>query len=378
MIRALTTLVLVVAIALSCPAQGGVVEPSPLAFESFDYLPNPTSGIGAETGGHGWLVPWWSGTLNTATQVLIPGFDAVGGKVRTQDPNVGSYRVVDAASWPNQAVNVIFGDDGTTVWLSFMMQRVPGSDDQWGGVSLFEQFIGEKLFVGSPYQTNELGIRTYGPTGAAYTIPGTTPDALTTIVVRIDFMTGSERVRMWTNPGVPFPDFVAPIDVMADDFVWNEVRIASGSPNTMTGYEFDAVKLDLAPGQLAGSATNMSASTGGLYTLTLDVGVTFANLPYLIGGSSTATFPGIPYGPYTIPLVWDSYTDFTLMFGNNGFPYSNFSSNLDVNGFATATITLPPGLFALVGQTFHHGAVIHDGTGTLLRVTNPVPVTIDP
>ncbi|HIE71571.1 MAG TPA: hypothetical protein EYP98_16155 [Planctomycetes bacterium] len=54
-----------------------------------------------------------------------------------------------------------FGADGAIFWLSFTTKRVQGGDDTWGGFSLFAHFGsngGEKLFIGAPFQFNEIGI----------------------------------------------------------------------------------------------------------------------------------------------------------------------------------------------------------------------------
>ena len=360
-------------VALHASAQ--VSPPALLAYESFDYLPG--TAVGTQTGGQGWLVPWWSGTLNSATTTVYPGFDALGGKLRTLDPNVGSYRVVDAAPWVTQAPNQLFGGDDTTVWVTVTMQRVPGSDDQWGGLSLFEQFLGERLFIGSPYQSGELGVITYGATAASITVPGTTPDALTTLVCRIDFMTGMDRIRLWLDPGVPHPDTPAAVDVMVSSFTWNEVRLQSGAPNTSTGYDFDGVTLEISPGPLTSAVSTVSAATGAGYVLNLDAGIPLAGMGYLLGGSATGYWPGTFYQGFTIPLIFDSYTDFSLTFGG-GWPYSGFSGSLDVNGVTSASISIPPGLVSLVGTTYYHAGVVHDGAGNILRVTNAVPLTITP
>ena len=351
-----------------------------LASDSFQYPVGPLNGNNGSTG---WLDQWYSGAN---ADVTTPGFDPLGEKVTTILPDGGCYRTLDAANWGSQAqvMNGMFGVDGTTLWVRFELARVAGGDDLYGGLSLVTRFGPEHLFIGSPWMTNELGIDDHaGGTGVS-TIAGTTPDLQTGFVVRIDFMPGMERLQLWLNPSQAYPNATPALDVMIGDFLFDEIRLQSGTggqASLVPGYEFDAILLEIDGGEFTGDLTAISATTGG--TLTMNQQLTnpaLAGNPFLILGSLTGTAPGIPLGGgITLPLVIDSYTIFSVENTNQPPIFGNTLGVLDGMAAATSTFTLPPGIAGpAVGLSLHHASLILDPSLAPAYATNPISVRIDP
>ncbi len=265
-------------LAAAAPAQKDV-----LATESFDAAPGP---LGFTTGsGTGWANDWWSGASGFDALITTPGFDAVGNKATTNANDGGSYRLIDLSSAGPILDQGVLGKDGTTIWVRFIMERDPTSDDLYGGLSLSWQFVGEQLFLGSPYNTFELGLER--PGSAAVTVPGTTPDLIQTLVYQVDFLPGDERVRMWIDPANNYPTVIPPdLDVMVPDLRFNEIRIQSGQGN-MVGYNFDGIEIASDPFRPLLSVSN--AVAGSLATI--DVTNTTPGATVMIGYSLTGGGP---------------------------------------------------------------------------------------
>ena len=124
-----------------------------------------------------------------------------------------------------------------------------------------------------------------------------------------------------------------------------------------------------APG-LTTDTDTISIASGGKQVMRLTSGVNFGNLPYLVLGSATGTSPGLPLDGFTLPLVLDGYTDYTLLAPNTA-PLKNTFGNLDAQGFAQAEFEIPSGLSAnFVGIQLHHAYIVLELTPTLLAVVD--------
>jgi len=350
-----------------------------VSYESFDYAVGP---LGGNTGGIGWADQWYTG----AAVVTSPGFDLVGNKATTNVSDQGSYRTMNTVSWnyPSQIFNNRFGTDGSTMWIKFTTRRIAGGDDHYGGLSLNEQFVGEKIFLGSPWMSGQWGMQDQVSGGPVSTIGGSNIDQVTRFVCRIDFMPGQERVRIWLNPAEEYPYAAAAIDTTVGDFLWNEIRLQSGNGGqggSATGYDFDDLRIEIKAGELQGDNDVISASGGGTQTLTQSMGGSFPNHNFLIGGSLTGTSPGIPASiSVTVPLIFDVYTQFTVDFANVAPFFMNTLGSLDGNGEATSMITLPagnpPSLAGL--QLWHTSVIVDPVTAQIVYATNVVPLLIVP
>ena len=370
-----------------------------LAADSFDYPAGMD--LGGLSGGQGFLVPWYAGQAGMDATITAPGFDAVGNKATTVPQMVGpfeikaeNYRRLDLTGFdlitdPDDGPSgAVFGKDGAIIWVTFVMQRIPGGDDTFGGLSLFTHFGsngGEKLFMGSPFQFFDLGIDDQA--GCVFTVPGTSVDQLTRLVYRLDFLPGDERVRMWVDPMVDHPVTAPDLDVTVPDFRFNEIRIGSGDGGTvgsMGGYEFDDIRIEcqdcLPPPvqNFTGNPAQISVVNGGSQALALDATVANAGLPYVIVGSASGTTPGLLLDGLNLPVNVDLYTFVTLDNANTAV-FQNTVGVLDAAGQAAAAIAVPPGSDpALIGLQLNHAYAVLQLTPTLLQVVfTSDPVSLD-
>jgi len=213
--------------------------PVTVAFESFDYA---TGGLGGLGGGTGWFNTWWSGNNADDAIVNSGSLDSIGNKGTTNWEHAGSYRVPESGPHTDIAPDGRFGSGDGVMWISFRAQRA-GTDD-YGGFSLNEQFVGEKLFIGSPWQTYEWGMED-PTTGTRAMISGSSVDTVTHVVVRLTFTSAGETAEMWLDPGTSHPTSPAGAVLLLGDFAWNEIRLQSGGNNGgTTAYDFDEILIE--------------------------------------------------------------------------------------------------------------------------------------
>jgi hypothetical protein len=129
---------------------------------------------------------------------------------------------------------------------------------------------------------------------------------------------------------------------------------------------------------LVGDLFTLRHAVGGVQTLTLDFGPTFAGREFRVLGSLTGTDPGIASAAGTIPLVPDTYFWSTRRPGGNGH-LVRASGTLDAQGRATASFTLAPGSQRFpVGTILNHAAVALDASGTQpAAVSRAVPLVVN-
>ncbi|MEZ6015110.1 MAG: hypothetical protein R3F49_08355 [Planctomycetota bacterium] len=262
----------------------------PIAEELFDYNPRPMD-LHTLGGGVGFSNNWY--VQNNSDQQVVdntlvtPTFglaDPGTGFLQQTVNNGACYRVVDANIHPDvtDAPNgvQVFGSDGATIWISYTAVRYTGptaTTEHYGGLRLFEQGCCEQLFLGSPWMTGGWGIDDEGPNGApATTVPGSDNLVETQLVYRIDHMPGDERLRMWLNPVVPYPNTPADLDVMVHNFRWQEVSFQSGG-NEGALFYFDNLKIEKGipsnPGMnyCGPAAANSTGNAGRILAIGSDV-----------------------------------------------------------------------------------------------------------
>jgi hypothetical protein len=371
-----------------------------ISFESFDLTPgNPIGNTGSGTG---WLNPWYAGINNQNSLVFAPSLDAIGNVAFTNASltDGGSFRRISMAGFENitdpvfgVANGPFLGKDDTTLWLSFWSHRTAFGDDAYGGVSFFifldPNGVGEYLFFGSPFLFDDWGIDTTlsGAGVGAFTAGVGGVDIPTNLVYRIDFASGDERVRMWVNPPVEHPSSTADIDVMVPNFRFNEIRFQSGTGGgafggTVPGWFFDGIELECQdcdlPSDLIGTPNTLPVLFGGAQNLALNPGPAFAGDFYFLLGSLSGTAPGFPVDSFLLPLNFDQYFLSTL--NANQPPLANSFGMLDGSGQATATFSIPPGLFVLANATVNHAYAVIDLAPfpVIVHVSDPAPCTFLP
>lgn len=265
-----------------------------IVYDSFEYAPGPIGGL---DGGKGWTGTWWSGAAGDGGIVETPGLDGLGGMLTSNIEHEGSYRVIDMVPLGPITDGGTLGKDGTTLWISFTLQRAAGGDDFYGGIVLNWQFVEEALFIGSPWGGPELGIEKPWVTGPTI-IAGTDCDLENTIVTRIDFLAGDDRVQVWANPGTDFPTTVADIDQLMPDIHFNEIKFSSGS-GLITGFHFDDFAIDTPAFGPSLAVNNLVAGgTADLVVSNTAPGATCVIAYSLAGAGPTNT----PYGMADLSL----------------------------------------------------------------------------
>ena len=135
---------------------------------------------------------------------------------------------------------------------------------------------------------------------------------------------------------------------------------------------------------LVADTYELSVATGGTQTFSLQAPATVTSPSfYILLGSLSGTTPGVPVGPYVVPLNADSYLARTFITPNSLYLANSMGVMTPApggGGKATASLTLPPGLSpALVGKTVHHSFVyVETQTGTVNFVSNAVPLALLP
>lgn len=129
-------------------------------------------------------------------------------------------------------------------------------------------------------------------------------------------------------------------------------------------------------GSLTGLPNRVSQSIGGTYSLFLNAGAGNATNTYVVAGGVSGTFPGLPIGPFVLPLNFDFYTQFTLDNANVGIFVDTFGL-LDADGRRKAQILVPP-LPGLAGLVFNHAYAVLDGSQQLVFVSEPASLLLTP
>lgn len=222
-----------------------------LSHEPFDYpVTNRVQGL---AGGSGWLTAW---TGNNAIREGSPAPDRVASSAHSLQA-VGS----GTASFRSFATNGLdtlltpqrkFGRDGTTLWLSFVMQRDNRpAGNRYLGLSLFEDGS-ERLFIGSPFNAEVWGFEVTAVASATRTTIPITNGVPVLLVLKLQFGTQGTRdtYSFYVNPSAgaepPTPDAQT-----TGNFNFNRLRITGGE-GAIRGV-FDEIRLgetfaDVVPG----------------------------------------------------------------------------------------------------------------------------------
>ena len=340
------------ALGASVLASAASAQFNTIARESFDYADG--SAIDQANGDLGWFQQWFAGCCfggSSAGFVTSPGFDAVGHKLTMTANNEGAFRGPHTGTYKNSISTTLnYGDDGSTIWVSFTTSRTPGADNRYGGLSLHTSFVGEKLFLGAPFDAFEWGV------GGGATVAGSNIDTPSRLVYRIDYQPGDERLRMWLNPSVPHPVSTPDIDQTVGDHTWNEIRLQGGEGPSFNSWEFDDILIEAegADPNLEVNTNALSASIGGTQTMIQALGDSHAGSLYIVLGTTSGTSPGFPFGSSVIPLNIDAYFNLTLNNPNSALMPKSFGT-LDAIGWAFVDFNLPAGSSAsLVGLGLDH------------------------
>lgn len=189
------------------PAQAAV-----LAYEGFDYPADDT--IVGKTGGTGWGSNAWTTTGGDGPDVVVSG-SLVSTNVTYNSASTGNHGqvgpgrrvarfldtsvggVFDSVGFLNGAGDI--GVDGTTLYLSFMIQETVGNADGYYELVFNRNDLGDGGRIGG-IGDDQAGANINLRTGGTHTsiIPRDTGVHL--FVVKFDFLSGNDRVSVYADP----------------------------------------------------------------------------------------------------------------------------------------------------------------------------------
>jgi hypothetical protein len=158
----------------------------------------------------------------------------------------------------------------------------------------------------------------------------------------------------------------------------SQVKLRVRMDNSGTDY-FDVSNSALSILSFGGDATSVSLLAGGSQNMTLGTSAAHSGMLYMILGSATGTSPGVPVGSLVLPLVADSYLQFTLL--NPNTLIAGSLGFLDGNGQASAVLAMPPGLDpGLAGVTLNHAYAVVDlgGSFQVVHTSNADSLALTP
>jgi hypothetical protein len=147
--------------------------------------------------------------------------------------------------------------------------------------------------------------------------------------------------------------------------------------DTRDSYIFDYDTFFSFSGTLVGNKYKISAGSGGTCRFTLTAGPENAYRTFLVLGSVTGTKPGIPLpgGHATLPLCYDVFTDFVLLYLNSPIFY-NFYGKLNNSGSCTtAKLVLPSLDPVFVGVKMYYAYCLNNYFDF---ASNPITVEVTP
>jgi hypothetical protein len=114
----------------------------------------------------------------------------------------------------------------------------------------------------------------------------------------------------------------------------------------------------------------LSLTTAGTQSMSIDVGAAYANHSYWVFGSYSGTRLGIPLGNLRLPLDYDAYTELTIQAPNSSV-IPNSRGQLDASGRAAVSFQVPSGLPVMQAFTLHHACLVFDSRGNWVLASNP-------
>lgn len=149
---------------------------------------------------------------------------------------------------------------------------------------------------------------------------------------------------------------------------WEFVGMHQSTPDTKTAYCLHD------PCPLMADKCAVFVNNGSTVIYTLNAGPFYAGAPYLLLGSMSGWYPGIPIAWTSCPMRinYDLFTNANIML--LGTPiFVNFMGTLDGLGMALAIFNLPPGSGLPVGNRLHFAYILGPGND---YVSNPVEIWI--
>lgn len=240
-------------------------------YEGFNYTPGAT--LNGQSGGFGWSGGWGTpGGLDAtvgAASLNVSPMAVSGGSVSTpgfQPPNEGS----SVATWVRDLATPL-GSDGTTAYLSFLLQPDAGAGF-YGGLNFGGVFIGlsgNQSFYGLEGPVNDLSLSS---------VPAIQGQPVL-LVLQADFLAGDDRLSLYVNPiaGAPQPAVPDAVKTNVDVGAVDSVTI-----NNYGGFTIDEIRIGDSFGAVTPASAVPEPGSGVLVVLLaglLAAGRTFSKEP---------------------------------------------------------------------------------------------------
>jgi len=225
-------------LAIACPAHAELI-----ASEDFDYASTLTTGA---NGGKGWANAWSGVSFITAGSLTLPGLASTGHKLTVSGSQSGadsvkcSFRDLATSGHDGLLDGGKFGRDGTTLWISFLVNCPTGRSTGFAGLSLFDG-PQQDLFLGDTGASNVWAFERSRQLQRFSDVEAN--DAVCFLVYRIRFQPGDEQIDMWVNPK---PGRLQPADAEAAaseasvrDFRFTRLRLCAAP----VPISFDALRI---------------------------------------------------------------------------------------------------------------------------------------
>ena len=189
-------------------------------------------------------------------------------------------------------------------------------------------------------------------------------------MIRIDYMPGMERLRMWVDPGTDHPMTPADIDTPIEDHRWNEIRLQSGEPAVgIHGYHFDTIVIDT---PTVGLGTDVCNGDGGNQMGCTDCPCGNNAMPGTVGGCLNS----VGTSARLLPMGSERLMNMDLCFEMEGGKPDSFAVLTSGDALAPANAMSPcfgldsgiqsvalDGLRCVVQNVLRHGSRAVDSTG---------------
>lgn len=220
--------VIVLAISSTLAARAGTL----IAYDGFAYTSG--SSLNGQNGGSGWAGGWSTpGGLDATISAPGLSFGGIGGAdgaattAGFQPPNQGS----SVAFWSRDLAAPL-GADGTTVYLSFLLQPDAGAGF-YGGINFGNLFIGvsgNQVDYGLEGPANDLSLSNVAA------VPGQT----VLLVLEAQFLSGNDQLSLFVNPT---PGQAQPATPSATKSDLDVGTVTSIVINNYGGYSTDEIQI---------------------------------------------------------------------------------------------------------------------------------------
>ncbi len=153
------------------------------------------------------------------------------------------------------------------------------------------------------------------------------------------------------------------------------VSSPGGSGEVARLFEIEPTAVSLT---LHANSSSISLQAGGTDLLTFAPGPAFSGEIAVVAASQSGWTPGIPYGFWVIPLVYDALTTYSIA-NANSVPFVNNAAVLGSTGVLSTQFVVPPNAPpGFAGTTVYFAGIAATTGGVINHVSNPAALSLVP